>query len=282
MKTAHRTIGLATLGILVLATVGLAASPGRMQGRMGRGPEGPGRGPGGRLRSTLGAVVHRLDLTDEQSGNIRAIMKESRQGLVNARRSLAEARQKLQENVSNGAQEQEIRACAEALGKAIANEAVLRSQTLASVKEVLTQEQREQLENLIEQPGPNPMGRGRSEMGHRQGRGWRQMGQRGDRMQRNARPRWSDSAEDRPGPRHGNRGPRFDNRASAVRGPRRSPRFRAGWAPTPPQETRPGRASRPLDRLFERADTNDDELLDREEIDAFRDSRPRGSQNRPW
>jgi len=276
MKIRHRTLRVVAASILILGTVTLAASPVGTRNRGSRGPRGRGTDAGPKLQGLFSAITHRLDLTDEQAEKIRDMAEETRQDADIAREALAEARKTLRDAVAGGAAEEQIRGSAEALGKALSNQAILRGKLLASVKEVLTDEQRERFERLQERVGPlrgrsrwsdDRLGWGRQshgarfrpEMQHSQGHqrnrwqrgtGWEPADDRGRRSRRPSRASWS---EQRP------RG-RFQERRVQQR----------------------GRGSVPLKRMFEKADTNGDEVLDRKEIDAFRGKATRGPQARPW
>ena len=231
MKIRHGTLRVAAASILMLGTVTLAASPVGTRGRERRGPRGRGTGAGPELRRLLGAISHRLDLTDEQAEKIRDIVEETRKGADIAREALAEARKTLHDAVASGAAEEQIRSSAEALGEALGSQAILRGKLLASVREVLTDEQHERLERLQERVGPLRGRSGRPESDDRPQRGrgnrWRQMGYRGARMQwndRRGRPRWSD---ERLGWGRQSRGARFRPEMQYPRGHQRSRRQQA-------------------------------------------------------
>jgi Spy/CpxP family protein refolding chaperone len=93
--------------------------------------------PGGWLLS----LAWRLDLTKEQVARIRAIVEEAQPQAKEAAAVVDAAQAALHEAVVNGASEQDIRVAAGALGIVIGDQAVLRVQTLAAIKAVLTEEQ---------------------------------------------------------------------------------------------------------------------------------------------
>jgi len=156
----------AILAVLVLCTELSAA---RGSGRYGGGRGGwdrPGMGPqvkperdmrtplrqrsAGPNSSATGIMqlVRRLDLTDEQSEQIKETIKTNREKIQAAQKAVAEARKALNEAVVEGADEAAIREAATAVGKALGDAAVLRANTTASVKAILTEEQRTKLEEL--------------------------------------------------------------------------------------------------------------------------------------
>jgi Spy/CpxP family protein refolding chaperone len=145
--------------LLMVAGAVLAVGAGQVMAQpgmgMGRGPargRGPGMGmgmglrqpPGGPLgpAGVLGPMVAQLDLTAEQRNEIRNICQQSRADANEVVKAVDDARADLHEAVLSGANEGQIRAAAAKLGTALGNQAVLRAQTVAAVKAVLTPEQR--------------------------------------------------------------------------------------------------------------------------------------------
>jgi protein CpxP len=175
-KTRYKKIAIlivpavAILAVLVLCTQLTAArGPGRYAGGYGGwiyDRPGPGMGPwigpergirapfmgrgAGPNSSATGIIqlVRKLDLTDEQSKQIKEIVKTNKEKIQTAQKASAEARKVLNETVAKGADEKAIREAATAVGKALGDAAVLRANTAASVKAVLTDEQRTKLEEL--------------------------------------------------------------------------------------------------------------------------------------
>lgn len=100
--------------------------------------------PGGWLLS----LAWWLDLTKEQVALIRAIVEEAQPQAKEAAAVVDAAQAALHEAVMNGASEEDIRVAAEALGLVIGDQAVLRAQTLAAIKAVLTEEQLERFDQI--------------------------------------------------------------------------------------------------------------------------------------
>jgi Spy/CpxP family protein refolding chaperone len=96
----------------------------------------------------LGRILHRLDLTNEQNEQIKAIREANREKTKDAREAVAETTKALHEAASQEANEATIRAAATAVGNALGDRAVLRATAMASIKKVLTAEQLEKLEEL--------------------------------------------------------------------------------------------------------------------------------------
>ncbi len=107
-------------------------------------------------------LLRRLDLTDEQAKQIKEIQTANKEKRQAAQKALAEAKNALNEAVVKGANEAALRDAATAVGKSIGDAAVLRANTTASVKKILTEEQRTKLEELrkeVKERPINPQGR---------------------------------------------------------------------------------------------------------------------------
>ncbi len=168
-KTGFKTV--AVLVLVLTALVGLVlAGPGR-DGRRWRGgpkfgPDWPGRfsmdmgrfgGPcgfgmgmgrlGGPGKPGMRGMLRGLDLTDEQKESVKQITEAAKEKNKTAAEAVGEARKALQEAVVKG-DETAIRKAATNLGKVLGDKAVLKVQTMASIKAVLTTEQLKKLEEL--------------------------------------------------------------------------------------------------------------------------------------
>ena len=160
-KTGFKTV--AVLVLVLTALVGLVlAGPGR-DGRRWRGgpkfgPDWPGRfgmdmgrfgGPcgfgmgmgrlGGPGKPGMRGMLRGLDLTDKQKESVKQITKAAKEKNKTAAEAVGEARNALQEAVVKG-DETAIRKAAMNLGKVLGDKTVLKVQTMASIKAVLTTE----------------------------------------------------------------------------------------------------------------------------------------------
>jgi len=133
---------------------GMGMGPGmgmglRMQGAGPMGPGACGLCPMGPVHANaLGAIGAWLDLTAEQRTQIRTIQEQGKEDAEAAQDAVAAARDALHDAVIGGAAEAEIRTAAKTLGDAIANQATLHAKTVAAVKAVLTDEQRQKFDEM--------------------------------------------------------------------------------------------------------------------------------------
>jgi Spy/CpxP family protein refolding chaperone len=149
MKTGWKLLMVAGV-VLVMIAGQMMAQPG-----MGRGPA-HGRAPGLGLRQqpagpmgpggVLGPMAAQLNLTAEQRDAIRDLCQQSRADANEVVEAVDTAAADMHEAVLSGASEEQIRATAAKLGTVLGNQAVLRAQTIAAVKAVLTPEQLKQWE----------------------------------------------------------------------------------------------------------------------------------------
>ncbi len=151
MKTGWKTRMVAAGAILALSSLVMAAPGGggpgfgRGPGRMAHEPGAMGFGPGG---AALGPAMAQLNLTYEQKQAIQTICQQSRADANEVVDAIEDARAGLHEAVIGGASEEQIRAAAATLGTAIGNQAVLRAQTVAAARAVLTEEQRKEHDKI--------------------------------------------------------------------------------------------------------------------------------------
>ncbi len=160
-----------------------AAGPGAGIVPHAPGPMGPGLGMGGPgggcafccpLGPAPGGLLRLgwwLDLTEEQTKQIKTIYDKAQTDANTAADAVAKARDTLHKAVVTGATEAQVQAAATALGTAIGNQAALAAKTLASAKAVLTDEQRKELEKIQTKMTPVPH-RGGPMAGGGRGNGW--------------------------------------------------------------------------------------------------------------
>ncbi len=149
-----------------------AAGPGAGIVPHAPGPMGPGLGMGGPgggcafccpLGPAPGGLLRLgwwLDLTEEQTKQIKTIYDKAQTDANTAADAVAKARDALHKAVVTGATAAQVQAAATALGTAIGNQAALVAKTLAAAKAVLTDEQRKELEKIQTKLAPAPHGRG--------------------------------------------------------------------------------------------------------------------------
>jgi hypothetical protein len=115
--------------------------------------------------------LYRLDLTEEQRELIGDILEAGRDACEAGREAVANATKALHTAVTEGADETAIREAAAGLGTVLGDQAVLKAGTIASVKEVLTEEQIGQLQEMKDaEPGERLGGAGTWGGGFRGGR----------------------------------------------------------------------------------------------------------------
>lgn len=150
-KTFAVAVLVAALGAIPMVAQGLGQGG---RGGFGGQAQGRGRGPGGPGGPNLMAMVHRLDLTDAQRGQLRALMEEGRQSGDPAA-AVREAEQKLHTAVlaetPDAAAIETLKAAANA---AHAAELDRRVAMMQKVAQILTPVQRSQLLQLHPQGPP--------------------------------------------------------------------------------------------------------------------------------
>lgn len=317
------------MATLVVVGTSLAAPRIGTRGRRNGGPGWQGRGNRSSLPGMMGAMAQRLNLTDDQTEKIRDITQQARGEGQEIGQVLVKARKAFNDVVVDGAEEEQIRGAAEVLAKAMADQAIHQSKTRASIREVLTEEQREQLAESRTRLGrfrgqsmdrgsrgrPQRGGGGRGPGWGRPNHGLRsEIGPRGPRDMRGPRGRgfmsgkrqvgraeFSDSRGMNSrfrGPRQGPRLGQMEQRGGAGRGrraeqaPRMGERRRGSGADEQSRASQGGPMNRGgaqgrgpefLDRMFDRADANNDGMLSKDELEAFRDERPaRPMPRRQW
>jgi Spy/CpxP family protein refolding chaperone len=144
-----------------------AAGPGAGFVPHAPGPMGVGPGGGGPFCDPLGPAPGGLlrlgwwlDLTEEQTRQIKAIYEKAQADANAVADAVVHAREALHKAVVAGVAEEQIRAAATALGTAIGNQAALEVKTLASAKAVLTEEQRKEFEKIQAKLAPPQHRRG--------------------------------------------------------------------------------------------------------------------------
>jgi len=142
-RTRIKLLGIGLSSALALATTAIAQHQGGPGGREhGRHREGMGPGgPMGQMR-----MLRELDLSDEQRQRIRALFEEV--AATGAPERLRQARESLKDAIESGADEAALREQASQLGEAEGDAAVELARIRARILEVLTAEQKVELEQL--------------------------------------------------------------------------------------------------------------------------------------
>lgn len=109
--------------------------------------------------------IAQLNLTEEQKEQIRTVFKDNRDALRAAHQAVREARQAIYKIALEDGSEEAIRNAAGELADKVAEEAILMAKVRGSLREVLTDEQKQQLETLKEKPRSRQPARRRPESG---------------------------------------------------------------------------------------------------------------------
>jgi len=142
-RTWVKFLGIGLAGSLALAAAAVAQQEGRHRGRE-HGFHGRGMGsmgPGGPMR-----MLRELDLTEDQRQRIRALFEEVESTGVPER--LRQARESLHDAIESGADETTLRQQASELGEVEGDAAVEWARVRTRLHEILTVEQKEELERM--------------------------------------------------------------------------------------------------------------------------------------
>ena len=154
MKTKTLTISILLLAV-VLAPLTMAEESTRRGPRDGQGRSEQGRGGFGGHPGTggdmggflLGRLADKLELTEEQRADIKAVTEEAKPEAEESRKAVRQAMKALHEATAEGTKA-EIIAAGKAVGDAMTKQALLRAATMKQVKELLTDEQLAKFEEL--------------------------------------------------------------------------------------------------------------------------------------
>ena len=192
MKTKTLAISILLLAV-VLAPLAMAEEPAQRGPRGGQGGRsnfqrrsggfGGHPGMGGFL---LGRMGDKLELTEEQRTEIKGILEDCKEDQETTRTAVREAMKALHEAAADGTKA-EIIAAGKTVGDAFTEQALLRAATMKQVKELLTDEQLTQFEELKAQMKERFQQRRKDGDGPRGPRG--QNGDKGhDRQRRRPKP----------------------------------------------------------------------------------------------
>jgi protein CpxP len=149
------TILITTLAMAAMAMPGVALAQG-FGGPPGFGGPDEDRGPGlPFLEHMLPRLAEELDLTDAQQGQIQAILDEETPAIESMREQLRNAHQAFRESHPPGEfDEAAVRAFAESQSPTHVELMVAEARTKSRVHNVLTPEQRAQLQQMRDRRGP--------------------------------------------------------------------------------------------------------------------------------
>jgi Spy/CpxP family protein refolding chaperone len=168
MKTSRKILVTALVGSLMIGGAGAALAYG------GPGMGGPGMGgPGtdGCMRGGMTPAVMQLPgLTQEQRSQLDALRQEQQAMRMERRQAMQAAQRELRDAVANGADQATIQAIADKIGAHKSAAVLARVEAWKRRDAVLTEQQREQLQAMMEQRRGYRMGP--PHMGHHRGWGW--------------------------------------------------------------------------------------------------------------
>jgi Spy/CpxP family protein refolding chaperone len=140
MKPTYRTIAIISLSTLLFTGAGAALAFG--------GPKGYGGCERGGQHGPMAALTQIENLTTEQKEAIKAIRKTTRDAMRDLRDDMHDNRRDLRDAVEDDADMATIRNLAKNQGDQIARMIVLRAEVRNKINSVLTEEQRQQLQDM--------------------------------------------------------------------------------------------------------------------------------------
>ncbi|MEW8394935.1 MAG: Spy/CpxP family protein refolding chaperone [Candidatus Thiodiazotropha sp.] len=140
MKPTYRKIAIVTLSTLLFTSAGAAVAFGGHKGHGGCDRDGRG-GP-------LAALSQLEDLTAEQKEALKAIRNATRDAMRDLRDAMQDNRTELHDALVHGAKLETIRGLAEKQGGQVARMIMLRAEVRNRIADVLTEEQRQQLQDM--------------------------------------------------------------------------------------------------------------------------------------
>lgn len=145
MKQISKPIAVMTLSALLLSSAGAALAFGGSKGHHGNCDRDNRQAP-------MAALTRIDNLSEEQKDELKQIRKEARNAMRELRDQTQDNRTDLHDAMNDNADLKTIRRLAEEQGDQVAQKIVLRAQMRDKINAVLTEKQRQQLDNL-RQPG---------------------------------------------------------------------------------------------------------------------------------
>ncbi|MFO7592582.1 MAG: Spy/CpxP family protein refolding chaperone [Pseudomonadota bacterium] len=149
MKHSKKTLALFLAGTLMLGGAGAVMAFGGHHGK----------GDCGRHGSAMPALSQIESLTDEQRGEIKALLKEQRSGMREQREAMRENRKALREAMQGDADTKALQALADKQGEHVSAMIMARAQVREKVSAILTEEQRAELKQIRRESKPNRHGK---------------------------------------------------------------------------------------------------------------------------
>lgn len=146
MKRSNKSIALILAGTLMLGGTGAALAYGGYHDRGGCGHHGGGYSHGMPMRA-----MSQLDLSDEQRAQIKNLFRDQRDAMRDTMDKMQDNRASLRDAAQNGADEKKVRALAEKQGDLVTEMIMARTQMRKKINDVLTEEQRTELQKIRKQ-----------------------------------------------------------------------------------------------------------------------------------
>jgi Spy/CpxP family protein refolding chaperone len=140
MKSTYRTIAVISLSTLLFTSAGAALAFG--------GPKGHGGCERGGKQGPMAALTQIDNLTTEQKEVLKDIRKATRDAMRDLRDDMQDNRTDLHDAMTDGADIAQIKNLAEKQGDHVARMIVLRAEARNKINSVLTEEQRQQLQDM--------------------------------------------------------------------------------------------------------------------------------------
>ncbi|MES9947047.1 MAG: Spy/CpxP family protein refolding chaperone [Candidatus Thiodiazotropha sp.] len=140
MKPTYRRIAIISLSTLLFTSAGAAMAFG--------GPKGHGGCDRGGKHGPMAALTQLDDLSTEQKQVLKDIRKATRDAMRDLRDAMQDNRTELRDAMIDNADMASIRSLAEKQGDQVTRMIVLRAEVRNKINSVLTEEQREQLQDL--------------------------------------------------------------------------------------------------------------------------------------
>lgn len=141
MKSINKRVAIIGLSALLITSAGTALAFGGHKGHFGGCEKGKGLSP-------MAAITQLDDLSSEQRDQLKDVRSSAREAMRDLRDEMQDNRSDLRDAMSDNADLETIRPLAEKQGDQVARMIMLRAEIRGKVDEILTPEQREELEDM--------------------------------------------------------------------------------------------------------------------------------------